>query len=139
MILNKKLEIKFENKILFIKFIDGMLIGLEDIKSVYAYGEKASNNENFCILFDASTPFEVTEEVVDFISCSENNEMIIAKAYVVNNKENEIKAKLHMAFDKPDKKPKIVKTLTEGTEWLNLILSMYYNSKHLRDHIVATI
>lgn len=135
MVLNKKLEIKFENEILFIKFIDGALIELEDIKSVYSFGEKASNNKRFCILFDATTHFDVTEEVVDFISSAESNEIIIAKAYVVNNKENEIKAKLHLAFDKPARTPKIVKTINEGKEWLNLILSMYYNSKHVRDNI----
>ena len=115
---SNNMQVSFENDILKIKFNAGSNIELADIKSVYTFGSEKKRNKRFCILFDSSTNFDVSEEVMEFISDPENNKEILAKAYVVNTKESKIKAKLHLTFDHPSNKPMIFETESEALAWL---------------------
>ena len=114
---NSKINASFESGILTIKFADGASLNVSDLKEMYAFGEKESKGQAYCILFEALGHYETSEEAIEFLS-DNSGRNILAKAYVINRKETEIKTKLHLLFDAPSIIPQTFATEKEGRMYL---------------------
>jgi hypothetical protein len=115
---NHKIEASFESKILSVKFLDNAVIDVADLEEIYEYGNAAAKGNPYGIIFEPVNHYEVTEEAVEYIVDNPHIKEIIAKAYVINSKESEMKNRTHLAFDHPTLKPFTFKTYTEGRNWL---------------------
>ena len=120
---NFKIEASFENRILSVKFLENAVIDEADIQAIYTFGNEKAMRKAYCIIFEASGHYELTEEAVQYMATNPNNANILAKVYVINTKEAERKTKLHLAFDKPELKPLIFNTAQEGLNYLTAIIN----------------
>jgi hypothetical protein len=109
--------VTFEYGVLWIKFDNGIDIDVQDMKDIYAFAMKASENKPFAVLFDADGTEDLKEEVVEYVATNPDNLPIKAKAYIVDG-EKIHKLKLHVAFDKPKVKPAIFQSKAEAMLWL---------------------
>jgi hypothetical protein len=115
---NSKIEASFENRILSVRFLNGATIEDTDLQEIYEFGNQNANGLSYGIIFEPEDHYTVTEDAIDYISDNPYNKNIIAKAYVVNTKEAEVKTRMHVLFDHPSLKPFTFKTLSEGRSWL---------------------
>ncbi len=115
---NSKIEVVFEDQILSVKFLDNVVIESSDIEELYEFGDQEAGAKPYCIIFEPENHYNVTEDAIEYIVDNPHTKNIIAKAYVVNSKEAEMKNRLHLAFDHPSLKPFSFKSYTEGKNWL---------------------
>ena len=115
---NPKIETHFEDNILSVKFLDNAVIEDTDIEQIYKFGDKKADGKPYCIIFEPENHYNVTEDAVEYIVNNPYDKNIIAKAYIVNSKEAEMKSRAHLAFDHPSLKPFTFKTYAEGKNWL---------------------
>jgi hypothetical protein len=120
---NPKIEVSFENRILSVKFLDNAVIANTDIEELYEFGKQKASGKPYCIIFEPVNHYDVTEDAIEYIVNNPYSKYIVAKAYVVNSKEAEMKTRAHLLFDHPDLKPFTFKTLTEGKNWLMEVLN----------------
>jgi hypothetical protein len=119
---NSKIEVSFENRILHVIFKDDATIEASDLKEIYEYGNQKSEGNFYGVIFESINHYNVTEEAIDYIINNPYSKNILAKAYVVNTKEAEMKTRAHLAFDHPALKPFTFKTLVEAKYWLQTSL-----------------
>jgi len=115
---NKKIEVTFGQQILVVRFLDGAFIEEKDLREIYEYGNQKANGKPYGILFEAVNHYSVAEDAIEFIANNPYSKDIIAKAYIIDTKEAELKAKAHLSFDHPSLKPFTFKTIEEGCAWL---------------------
>jgi hypothetical protein len=115
---NPKIEVHFENRILSVKFLNNAIIKDIDIEELYKFGDKKASGKPYCIIFEPENHYEVTEDAIESIVDNPHTKDIIAKAYVINSKEAEMKNRLHLAFDNPSLRPFTFKSYEEGKNWL---------------------
>ncbi len=122
---NPKTHVKFENNILQVRFDDNAIIDAETLSEIYDFANKNSNGIPYCALFEASNHYEVTDDGLEYLVNNPNNKYILAKAYIIDHKEVEVKTRLHLLFDQPALKPFVFKTREEGLEYLADRLKMH--------------
>ena len=120
---NSKIEVSFEKRILSVRFLDNAVIANTDIEELYEFGEQKASGNPYAIIFEPVNHYDVSEDAIEYIVNNPYNKSIIAKAYVVNSKEAEMKTRAHLLFDHPDLKPFTFKTLAEGKNWLMEVLN----------------
>ena len=114
---HSKATVTFEYGVLWIKFHNGIEIDVSDMKAIYEFALRSSNNKAFAVLFDADGTHDLQEEVVTYVAQNPDNFPIKAKAYIVEGAQIH-KLKLHVAFDHPKIKPTIFSSKTEAMIWL---------------------
>ena len=119
---DSNIKISFEDRILTVKFLDNTVIDVEDLMEVYDFATKRANGLRFGVMFEASGHYEVTESAISYLSSNPENKNVLAKVYVINTKEAEQKAKLHLLFDNATLKPYTFKSSVEGKNYLNEII-----------------
>ena len=119
---NSKIDARFENQILVVKFAENALVDLNDMKEIYAFADKMAAGKSYGTLFESAGHYELSEEAVQYISENPSNKYILGKAYVVNSKESETKTKFHLLFDHPSVKPFVFKTAAGGMAWLKTLV-----------------
>jgi len=117
-----KAIVTFEERILWIKFNNGIDIEISDLKEIYSFAAEKSNGKSYCVLYDTSGTFNLKEEVVEYVANNSGNEPIMAKAYIVNSEDHKAKARLHLVFDQPKIKPNIFGSKKEAVTWLQTFL-----------------
>ena len=115
---NPKTHVKFDENILQVRFDDNAIINAESLAEIYDFANEKSGGIPYCALFEASNHSEVTDDALEYLSNNPNNKNILAKAYIVDHKEVEVKTRLHLLFDNPALKPFVFKTHEEGMEYL---------------------
>ena len=115
---NPKIHVKFDENILQVRFDDNTIIKAEDLAAIYDFANKRSNGKPYCAIFEATNHYEVTDDALDYLSNNPNNKYILAKAYIIDHKEVEVKTRLHLLFDNPALKPFVFKTHEEGMDYL---------------------
>ena len=125
---NSKIHVKFEDQILQVRFDDGAVINADDLGEIYEFANKNSGGKLYCTLFEASNHYEVTDDAIEYMVNNPNNKNILSKVYIVNNKETEVKTRLHLLFDNPALKPFVFKSHAEGMEYLYDRLKMQEHS-----------
>ena len=115
---NPKIHVKFDENILQVRFDDHAEINAKDLAAIYDFANRQSNNIPYCVLFEASNHYEVTDDALEYMSDNPNNKNILAKVYIVNHKEAEVKTRLHLLFDNPVLKPFVFRSYDEGMEYL---------------------
>jgi len=115
---NPKINASFDNRILTVTYLDGAHIDVADLEEIYQHGKAKAGGKPYCILFEATDHYDVTEEAIYYISNNPYEKDILAKAYIVNSQESDIKTKLHLLFDHPHLKPFVFKTRNEAKFFL---------------------
>ena len=115
---NSKIEASFSNRILAVRFMQNAVINADDLKEIYSYANIKSGGRRYGVLFESGSHYEVGDDALEYIADNPNNIHVIAKAYVLENKEAEIKTKLHIIFDHPALKPFTFSTHEEAVSWL---------------------
>jgi hypothetical protein len=119
---NAKISVSFENRILSVTYLDNAIVDIPDLQEIYRFATSRAAGKSYCVVFEALNHYEVTEEAVQYMADNPANKHILAKAYVVNTKESNLKTKLHLTFDKPALKPNVFETNKEAINWLNTLL-----------------
>ena len=119
---NIKMIVSFDQQILSIKFVEEVTIGAIDLQKIYAYGNEKSNGLPYCILFNYSSNFDLTESALEYALNYTYDIPILAKAYVVTTKEKINRVRLHLSMDNPFIKPTIFESEEEAIEWLQSFL-----------------
>jgi hypothetical protein len=115
---HSKAIVTFEQNILWIRFHHGIDIEVSDVREIYRFALEKSENKPFCVLFDTDGTDMLREDVVEYVARNPDNIPIKAKAYVTETADRQSKARLHMAFDKPEIKPGIFTNKKEAVNWL---------------------
>jgi hypothetical protein len=119
---NSHISVSFENHILHVNFLNHARVDVIDLVEVYTYASKKAAGHPYCVIFESSGSYEITDEGLYYLSNNPNSINVLGKAYVTNNKGDHLKTKLPLLFDKPELKPPVFNTLTEGKAWLEKIL-----------------
>ena len=114
---NSKIHVRLNENILQVKFDDNAVINANDLAEIY---DVANNKASipYCVLFEASNRYEVTDDALEYMANNPNNKNILAKVYIVDHKEAEVKTRLHLLFDNPALKPFVFKNHEAGMEYL---------------------
>ena len=115
---NPKIKATFNDRIIEVWFDDDAVINSDDLEEIYDFANRQSKGEQYCILFEASKSYEVTDDALEFMANNPHNKNILAKVYIVDHKEAEVKTRLHLLFDHPSMKPFVFKTHDAGMEYL---------------------
>ena len=115
---NPKIVVSFEHRILLVKYLENAIITDEDLKEIYSLAEVKAKWKPYCIMFEALNHYEVTEDAITYLSNNPHNKNILAKAYVINTKEAELKTKFHFLFDNPALKPYTFKNSEDAKKYL---------------------
>lgn len=120
---NLHISVSFESGILHVNFLNQAKIDVVDLVEVYAYASEKAAGQPYCVIFESSGPYEVTDEGIYYLSNNPNSINVLAKVYVTHDKEARVKTKLHLIFDRPGLKPTVFETLSEGKAWLEKIMA----------------
>jgi hypothetical protein len=122
---NASIIAQFEHNILSVRFLENARVELDDVKELYEYGDMWAHGNPYCILFEPTGHYHITEEAIEYFS-SENphDKNIIAKAYVVNDKESKLKTHMHLLFDQPRLKPNVFSNHADARKFLESAISM---------------
>lgn len=115
---NPKVQVDFRDGIMHVIFENNAIIDADTLAEIYEYANRASGSIPYGILFEAKDHYDVTDDGIAYISSNPSNKNVIAKVYVVDHKEVEVKTRFHLLFDHPALKPFVFKTYEEGMEYL---------------------
>lgn len=104
------------------KFLDNVIITADDLNEIYSFANEKANGKSYGVVFEAENHYVVTESAIKYIINNPNNINVLAKAYVINTKEAELKTKHHLFFDNPSLKPYTFKTLETAIKWLTAVV-----------------
>ena len=119
---NANIEVTFENRILSVKLLDHAVVSAEDLEEIYSFANERSGKKPYGALFEAVNHYKVTDSAVNYILNNPYNENVLAKAYVINTEEAEMKTKQHLVFDNPALKPYTFRTAGIALKWLNAVI-----------------
>lgn len=119
---NANIEVTFENRILSVKLLDNVVITGDDLEEIYSFADEQSGKKPYGVIFEAVNHYKVTESGISFIFNNPHNVNVLAKAYVLNTQEAEIKTKAHLVFDNPALRPYTFKTTGIALKWLNAVI-----------------
>jgi hypothetical protein len=126
---NASIIVKFEHNILSVRFLENAKIEVEDVKEIYEYGNMWAHGKPYGIIFEPTGHYKLSEDAVEYISVSNPSDShIIAKAYVINDKESKIKIELHMQFDKPALRPNIFTNHADARKFIEAAIKVDKNN-----------
>jgi len=120
---NSNIKVSFENRILYVKLLDNVVVTAEDLNEIYSFANERANGKPYGVIFEAVNHYKVTGPAVEYIVNNPNNEHVLAKAYVINTKEAEIKTKAHLLFDNPSLKPFTFSTPEIALKWMTAVIN----------------
>jgi hypothetical protein len=127
---NGSIVATYEHSILSVRLLENARVEVEDLKELYDYGNMWAHGKPYCVLFEAVSHYEISEDAIEYMSAGNTSDShILAKAYVVGeNKESQLKTKAHILFDHPLVKPSVFKTHEDARKYLNSCVNLYNNS-----------
>lgn len=122
----RKADLHFNDGILKLKFCEGAVIEVEDLIYVYCYAIEQSRGRPFGILFDSSSPHELSEEAIEYLGSTHFFKDIIAIAYISKDMISKIRLSLSLIFERPPVKPKLFGEEERAIHWLKLQVESQY-------------
>lgn len=121
----EKTHLHFYKGVLRIKFLDDVLVEVEDIINIYCYGIDQSRGKPFGILFDTHSKHEMTEEAIQHIVNSNYLDKVIGIAYISKDLISKIRLSLLMIFERPKIRPKIFPNEEEALIWIQKLVNQF--------------
>lgn len=115
---NERILYSFENSVLLVSFLKDAVVTGANLEEIYAFARSCAKGKRYGLLFEAFGHFTITEDALEYLGENPNNKHIIAKAYVIDSKEERTKIKLHIIFDKPELKPFTFPDKESALQWL---------------------
>lgn len=115
---NDRILYSFVNRVLIVSFLDNAEISRADLEEVYRFAERNAEGKKYGALFEAFGTYTILDDALEFMIRNPYNKNVIAKAYVIDTKEAQLKTKLHLLFDKPELKPFTFPDKASALQWL---------------------
>lgn len=114
----EKADLSFQEGILSVKFLENVVVEVEDLIYIYCYGFERAGKKAYGVLFDSSSKHEFSEEAIVYLVESGFLDNIIAIAYISKDLISKIRLQLLLIFERPKVAPKIFTNEKEAYKWL---------------------
>jgi len=118
----EKTYLSFQDGILKLKFVENVVVEVEDVIYIYCYGVERAKGKPFALLFDTSTNHELSEEAMEYLGESDYLDNLIAMAYISKDLISKIRLSLLLIFERPKTPIKMFNSEMDGfiAKWMVL-------------------
>jgi hypothetical protein len=116
-------DLEFENRILHIRFLDGIELELEDVKEIFQVGLQLSDGKPYCALADVRNNPLSSPEARAFGADKAYSEFRLADAILVESTMMKLIASVYINFNKPKVPTRMFNSEEKALSWLKEFLT----------------